>query len=144
MDDEYSGPQGDFQITMPGDVLSHNNEMLVTENKATETVYTIFHEGLPTDSDYSDSEEIRKLLQTFLREKLVVNGKIVKSASLVIEGYPGIELLVQHSDGSLGQYQGYLVKRRLYLIGARALDELTHEAINFFDSFRVYPSKIIN
>jgi hypothetical protein len=63
---------------------------------------------------------------------------------MVIEGYPGIELLVQHSDGSLGQYQGYVVKRRLYLIGARAKDELTTEATNFFDSFRVYPSKIIN
>lgn len=42
------------------------------------------------------------------------------------------------------QYQGYVVRRRLYLIGARAKDELTTEAANFFDSFRIYPSRIIN
>ena len=143
-DDEYWGPQGDFNILMPGDVVENNKEMLVTENKATETVYMIFHGDLPTDTDYLNSEGIREVLQISLRKNLDIKGKVVKSTNRVIEGYPGIELLVQHSDGSLGQYQGYVVKRRLYLIGARAKDELTTEATNFFDSFRVYPSKIVN
>jgi len=142
--DEFWGPQGDFKILMPGDKVENNKELRVTENKATETVYMIFHGDLPTDVDYLNSEGIREVLQTSLRKNLDIKGKVVKSTNIVIEGYPGIELLVQHSDGSLGQYQGYVVKRRLYLIGARAKDELTTEATNFFDSFRVYPSKIVN
>ncbi|OBQ18465.1 hypothetical protein [Anabaena sp. AL93] len=142
--DEFWGPQGDFQILMPGDEVENNKKLRVTENKATETVYMIFHGDLPTDVDYLNSEGIREVLQTSLRQNLDIKGKVVKSTNMVIEGYPGIELLVQHSDGSLGQYQGYVVKRRLYLIGARAKDELTTEAINFFDSFRVYPTKIVN
>ena len=143
-DDEYWGLEGDFNIWMPGDEIENNKELLVTVNTATETVYMIFHGDLPTDTDYLNSEGIRQVLQISLRKNLDIKGKVVKSTNLVIEGYPGIELLVQHSDGSLGQYQGYVVKRRLYLIGARAKDELTTEATNFFDSFRVYPSKIVN
>ncbi|MEY2914414.1 MAG: hypothetical protein RLZZ184_3723, partial [Cyanobacteriota bacterium] len=73
-----------------------------------------------------------------------IKGKVIKSTDMVIQGYPGIELLVQHSDGSQGQYQAYIVRRRLYLIGARTKDELTTEASNFFDSFRIYPSRIVN
>ena len=142
--DEFWRPQGDFEILMPGDKVENNKELRVTENKATETVYMIFHGDLPTDVDYLNSEGIREVLRTSLRKNLDIKGKVVRSTNIVIEGYPGIELLVQHSDGSLGQYQGYVVKRRLYLIGARAKDELTTEATNFFDSFRVYPSKIVN
>jgi hypothetical protein len=62
---------------------------------------------------------------------------------MVIEGYLGIELLIHHSDGSQGEYQGYVVRRRLYLLGARIFDELTTEVANFLASFRVYPSSIV-
>jgi hypothetical protein len=110
-DDEYWGSQGDFNILMPGDVVENNKELLVTANTATETVYMIFHGDLPTDTDYLSSEGIREVLQISLRKNLDIKGKVVKSTNMVIEGYPGIELLVQHSDGSLGQYQGYVVKR---------------------------------
>jgi hypothetical protein len=79
-----------------------------------------------------------------MRNNLDTKGKIIKSTNMVVEGYPGIELLIQHSDGSQGQYQGYVVRRRLYLLGARATDELTTEAANFFDSFRVYPTRIVS
>lgn len=143
-DDEYWGPQGDFKILMPGEVAENTKNSLLTVNTLTQTVYMIFHGDIPTDTDYLDSEQIREVLQTSLRKNLDIKGKVIKSTDMVIQGYPGIELLVQHSDGSQGQYQAYVVRRRLYLIGARAKDELTTEAANFFESFRVYPSKIVN
>jgi hypothetical protein len=143
-DDEYWGPQGDFKILMPGEVAENTKNSLLTVNTLTQTVYMIFHGDIPTDTDYLDSEQIREVLQTSLRKNLDIKGKVIKSTDMVIQGYPGIELLVEHSDGTKGQYQAYIVRRRLYLIGARAKDELTTEAANFFESFRVYPSKIVN
>ncbi|MFM6001192.1 MAG: hypothetical protein ACKPKC_09505 [Dolichospermum sp.] len=142
--DEYWGPQRDFKIWMPGEVAENTKNSLLTVNTLTETVYMIFHGDLPTDTDYLDSEQIREVLQIAMRKNLDIKGKVIKSTDMVIQDYPGIELLVQHSDGSQGQYQGYVVRRRLYLIGARTKGELTTEASNFFDSFRVYPSRIIN
>jgi hypothetical protein len=63
---------------------------------------------------------------------------------MVIEGYLGTELLIHHFGGSQGQYQGYVVRRRVYLLGARIFDELTTEVANVSDSFRMYISCIIN
>lgn len=142
--DEYWGSQRDFEIWMPGDELENTKGHLITTNTDTQTVYMIFHQDLPPDTYYLNAEDIRQILQTAMRKNLDTKGKVVKSTNMVIEGYPGIELLIQHSDGSQGQYQGYVVRRRLYLLGARTSDELTTEAANFFDSFRVYPSRIIN
>ena len=110
----------------------------------TPIVYMIVHKDVPLDIDSLSSEDIREVLQTALRQNIDMKGKVVKSTNMVIEGYPGIELLIQHSDGSQGQYQGYVVRRRIYLIVARTSDELTTEAANFFNSFRVYPSRIFN
>ncbi|MFN7661767.1 MAG: hypothetical protein ACK5P3_27265 [Dolichospermum sp.] len=142
--DQYWGPQGDFKIWMPGEVAENTKNSLLTVNTLTETVYMIFHGDIPTDTYYLDSEQIREVLQTSLRKNLDIGGKVIKSTNMVIQGYPGIELLVQHSDGSQGQYQGYVVRRRLSLIGARAKDELTPAASNFVESFRIYPNRIIN
>ncbi|MBD2626579.1 hypothetical protein [Trichormus variabilis] len=142
--DEYWGPQRDFQIWMPGEVIENNKNQLMTTNTTNQTVYIIIHQDLPWDTYDFNSQQIRQILQTAMRENLDTKGKVVKSTNMVIEGYPGIELLIQHSDGTQGQYQGYIVRRRLYLLGARTSDELTTEAANFFDSFRVYPSRIVN
>jgi hypothetical protein len=137
-------PQKDFEIWMPGEVVENDNDKLMTLNTTSQTVYMIFHKDIPLDIYSLSSKDIREVLQTALRQNIDTRGKVVESANIVIEGYPGIELLIKHSDGSQGQYQGYVVRRRLYLLGARATDELSIEAANFFDSFRVYPTRIVN
>jgi hypothetical protein len=142
--DVYWGPQQDFEITMSGKVIENTKNSLITANTTTKAIYMILHEDLPSGAYYWTSEETRQVLQTAMRNNLDTKGKIIKSTNMVVEGYPGIELLIQHSDGSQGQYQGYVVRRRLYLLGARATDELTTEAANFFDSFRVYPTRIVS
>lgn len=143
-DDYYWGPQRDFRIWMPGVVTDNTSKSLMTMNETTKTIYIIVHEDLPQGANYWTQEQTREILQSAMRENLDTKGRVIKSTNMVVEGYPGIELLIQHSDGSQGQYQGYVVRRRLYLIGARSYDELTTEATYFFNSFRVYPSKIVN
>jgi hypothetical protein len=142
--DVYWGSQRDFKITMPGYELENTAGKLMSMNTTTKTIYMIFYENLPSGAYYWTSKETRQVLQTAMRNNLDTNGKVIKSTNMVVEGYPGIELLIQHSDGSQGQYQGYVVRGRLYLLGARATDELTTEAANFFDSFRVYPTRIVS
>lgn len=142
-DDYYWGPQRDFEIWMPGVLMQNTNKVLMTTNKTNNTMYIIIHEDLPRGANYWTQEQTREVLQAAMRENLDTQGKVIKSTNMVVKGYPGIELLIQHSDGSQGQYRGYVVRRRLYLIGARSYDELTTEASNFFDSFRVYPSRIV-
>ena len=142
--DVYWGSQKDFKITMPGYELENTAGKLMSMNTTTKTIYMIFYEDLPSGAYYWTSKETRQVLQTAMRNNLDTNGKVIKSTNMVVEGYPGIELLIQHSDGSQGQYQGYVVRRRLYLLGARATDELTTEADNFFDSFRVYTTRIVS
>lgn len=144
INDYYYGPQRDFEIWMPGNVIENTENSLMTMNTTTGTVYIIFHKDIPLDIYSLSSKDIREVLQTALRQNIDTRGKVVKTTNMVIEGYPGIDLLIQHSDGTQGQYQGYVVRRRLYLLGARTADELTTETTNFFDSFRVYPSRIVN
>lgn len=144
INDYYYGPQRDFEIWMPGEVIENTNNSLMTMNTTTRTVYMIFHKDIPVDIYSLSSKDIREVLQTALRQNLDLRGKVVKSTNMVIKGYPGIDLLIQHSDGTQGQYQGYVVRRRLYLLGARTAYELTTETTNFFDSFRVYPSRIVH
>ncbi|MBJ7295667.1 MAG: hypothetical protein JHC73_04950 [Dolichospermum sp.] len=142
-DDEYWGPQRDFKIWMPGEVVENHNDQLMTMNTTTKTVYMIFHKDIPLDIYSLGSQDIREVLQTALRQNIDMKGKVVKSTNMVIKGYPGIELVIQHSDGTQGQYQAYVVRRRMYMLGARTTDELTTEATNFFDSFNIYPTRIV-
>jgi hypothetical protein len=140
INDTYWGPQGDFKISMPGEVTENTSEQL-TSVSTTQTVYTVIHRDFPEASGIP-IPQIRQVLQSAMRETIGGTGKVIRSTNLVIDGYPGLELLMQHSDGSLGQYRAFVVNQRLYFMGALTPDELTTEAVNFFDSFQVYPEQI--
>jgi hypothetical protein len=60
-----------------------------------------------------------------------------------MKGHSGIDLLVQSPDGSISAIRVYLVRNRLYALIASSEGELGQEVNGFFDSFEVYPSKII-
>lgn len=63
----------------------------------------------------------------------MLSGKVIRTTNLVINGYPGLELLIDHSDESLGQYRAFVVNQRLYFMGAMTSDELTTESVNSFN-----------
>ncbi|GAB1543788.1 hypothetical protein NUACC21_64640 [Scytonema sp. NUACC21] len=139
----YWGPQRDFEIWMPGQVKTNERNQLTSWSAESQIAYVVVHKDMPSEVFYLSTLGIRHLLQTSMRENIAKTGKVVRSTNLVINGYPGLELLAQNSDGTLGQYQAFLVKGRMYLMGAVTQNELTTEAVNFFNSFRVYPENIL-
>jgi hypothetical protein len=142
LNDIYWGPNRDFKIQMPGSVQENELRKLMSWSDTTQTVYMIIHRDMPVDVSYLSVEEVEQVLQTSMREEMASTGKIVRSTNLEIDGYPGLELLVQHADGTTGQYRGFIVKGRMYFMGAATQGELTTEAVNFFDSFGVYPERV--
>lgn len=142
INDVYWGPNQDFRIRMPGKVQSNKKRTLTSFSKATQTVYVILHQDLPPETDYLSNEKIREVLQTSMRKKIDRDGKIIRSTNYVIEGYPGLQLLVQQDNGYVSQYRAFVVKRRMYIIGAVTKGELGKQSERFFDSFRVYPQRL--
>lgn len=138
----YVGADGDFEIQMPGIIKENKDQQLVSYSNKTQTAYVIHYGDLPSEiSDFSGNE-VAKLLQDSLQESLASEGKIISSTELTLaDKYPGIELLVYNNDGTKGKYRGYIVKKRMYIMGAINENKLTAEADTFLDSFGVYLNK---
>jgi hypothetical protein len=141
LNNTYWGPNQDFEVQMPGSVQENELRTLTSWSDTTQTAYVIVHKDMPVEASYLSVEKLEQVLQTSMRE-MTSTGKIVRSTNLEIDKYPGLEVLVQHADGTTGQYQGFIVKGRMYIMGAVTKGELTTEAVNFFDSFRVYPERV--
>ncbi|MDB9373842.1 hypothetical protein [Nodularia sphaerocarpa] len=138
--DTYWGPNRDFKILMPGEVITNTVDQLISVS-ATQSVYIVINKKFPQASRIP-IPQLRQVLQTAMRESIGRQGKIIQTNNLVINQHPGLELLMQHSDGTLGQYRAFVVNQRFYLMGTVTTDELTTESVTFFDSFRVYPERI--
>jgi hypothetical protein len=142
VNDKYWGPQRDFEIRMPGNITSNSSDTLASWSRVSQTAYISVHRDMPSEVFDLSTTGLRRVLQRSMRENIAKNGKVVRSTNMVIDGYPGLELMVQHNDGKLGQYRAFIVKGRMYVLGAVTGYELTTEAVNFFDSFRVYPQQL--
>ncbi|MDB9304406.1 MULTISPECIES: hypothetical protein [Cyanophyceae] len=138
--DTYWGPNRDFKILMPGKIVTNTDDQLISVS-ATESVYMVIHRNFPQASRIP-IPQLRQVLQSAMRESIGLDGKIIQTTNLVINQHPGLELVMQHSDGTLGQYRIFVVNQRVYFMGTVTTDELTTESVNFFDSFRVYPENI--
>ncbi|MEH2459199.1 hypothetical protein [Nostoc sp.] len=137
----YSSPEGDSTISIPGIVTESTEGQLTSVSATTHTVYTIIYRDFP-EAPRMPIVQVRQVLESAMRESIGRTGKVIRTTNLVIDGHPGLELLMEHSDESLGQYRAFVVNQRLYFMGAITQDELTTESVNFFDSFRVYPERI--
>lgn len=142
LNDTYWGPNRDFEIQMPGSIIDNQASKLMSWSDTSQTAYIILHRDMPVEAAYLSAEQIREVLETSIRGEMTSTGKIVRSTNLEIDEYPGLELLVQHTDGTTGQYRGFIVKGRIYFMAAVTEGELTTEAVNFFDSFGVYPEPV--
>ncbi|HIK07549.1 MAG TPA: hypothetical protein IGS40_23130 [Trichormus sp. M33_DOE_039] len=137
----YRGPDRDFAIDMPGRITNNTNEQLTSVSSSTNTAYTIMHRDSPAATQLTPLQ-IRQVLQISMQEAFGGTGVVVRTTSYEIEGYPGLEILIRHSDGMLGQYRAFAVNQRLYFMGAVTPNKFTREAFNFFNSFRIYPERI--
>jgi hypothetical protein len=142
LNDTYWGPNRDFEIQMPGSIIDNQARKLMSWSDTSQTAYIIIHRDMPVEAAYLSAEQIREVLETSIRGEMASTGKIVRSTNLEIDEYPGLELLVQNTDGTTGQYRGFIVKGRMYFMAAVTEGELTTEAVNFFDSFAVYPERV--
>jgi hypothetical protein len=142
LNDTYWGPNRDFEIQMPGSIIDNQARKLMSWSDTSQTAYIIIHRDMPVEAAYLSAEQIREVLETSIRGEMASTGKIVRSTNLEIDEYPGLELLVQNTDGTTGQYRGFIVKGRMYFMAAVTEGELTTEAVNFFDSFGVYPERV--
>jgi hypothetical protein len=142
LNDTYWGPNRDFEIQMPGSIIDNQARKLMSWSDTSQTAYIILHRDMPVEAAYLSAEQIREVLETSIRGEMASTGKIVRSTNLEIDEYPGLELLVQNTDGTTGQYRGFIVKGRMYFMAAVTEGELTTEAVNFFDSFGVYPERV--
>lgn len=140
--DVYKGSEGDFEIWMPEAIISRKYGELSSRSATTSTVYFLFHNDVPDGADIFSNKGMRLVMEAALRQNFEAGDRVVKSTDMVVDSYPGLDFLVQHADGSKGQYQTYLVKRRLYILAARTPNELTTETTSFFESFRVYPDRL--
>ncbi|MCC5623986.1 hypothetical protein [Nostoc sp. CHAB 5715] len=137
----YWSSQENCKILMPGIVTENTEEQLTSVSANTKTVYTIIHKEFP-EASRIPIPQVRQVLQSAMRETIGRTGKVIRTTNLVIDGHPGLELLMEHSDETLGQYRAFVVNQQLYFMGAITPNELTTESVNFFDSFRIYPERI--
>ncbi|MDJ0800721.1 MAG: hypothetical protein QNJ51_28590 [Calothrix sp. MO_167.B12] len=134
------GPKRDFRIWMPGAIILNKHDKLMSKG-TNNTAYMIMHRDIH-GMGRIPKPWIPRFLNRTMRETIANDGKVIRSRNLAIGSHPGLELMIQHYDGTLGQYQAFVVKRRVYVIGARTKNELTSESVNFFNSFQVYPQRV--
>jgi hypothetical protein len=149
--DYYLSRSGDFRVLMPGDVAENK----ITQNKdgeltsislKTGTGYSVYHSDLPNtvNADFLSTQDKRRILNEAFRSSSKKSGnKILKLTNISIRGYSGIDALVQSPDGTVTAFREYLVRNRIYALTATSVAELGQEVEDFFDSFEVYPSKIV-
>jgi hypothetical protein len=136
----YWGPDRDFIIQMPGEVTNNTNDQLTSVSYLTNTAYTITHKDSPAAARLTPSQ-IREILRSSMLDTIGRTGLVIRTDNYQIEGYPGLELVIRHRDGTLGQYRAFAVNQRLYFMGA-VTPRFTRESVDFFHSFRVYPERI--
>ncbi|MDJ0618711.1 MAG: hypothetical protein QNJ63_18545 [Calothrix sp. MO_192.B10] len=138
--DYWWGPKRDFRIWMPGYITLNKHDKLMSKG-SNNTAYIIMHRDIDGMARIP-KPWIPRFLNRTMRKTIANHGKVIRSRNLAMGSHPGLELMIQHYDGTLGQYQAFVVKRRVYVIGARTKNELTSESVNFFNSFQVYPQRV--
>ena len=144
--DYYRSPGGDFRVLMPGDVYENTDDTLTSFSQKTGIVYSVIHKDFPNagNTDFLSTQDRYRILNESLRSSnKVLGSKILKVRNISIKEQSGIDALVQSPDGSVAAFRQYIVRNRIYGLVARSQGELGQEVDGFFDSFEVYPSKII-
>ena len=144
--DYYRSPDGDFRVLMRGDVYENTDDTLTSFNQKTGITYSVIHKDVPNagNTDFlSTQDKYRILNESFRSSHKEMGNKILKVRNISIKGQSGIDWLVQSPDGSVTAFRLYIVRNRIYGLVARSQGELNQEVDDFFDSFEVYPSKII-
>jgi hypothetical protein len=128
-----------FSIQMPGKILEDTPEMLVSYNETTETVYIILETSVSSEIESLNEQELQdKMMAAFqsaFSSEGEAEGKITQSKALKYDKHPALEVIVEHKDGTTGNYRMTFVGDRMFILGARTPKQLTLESQEFFNSF---------
>ncbi len=132
----YCGPDNDFCIWMPGELIENTSNLLMSLSHRTWTQYAIFHQdftvGPSPEQKYS---LLNQFLEQWAREE---RATVISRIGLQFDGLPaGIEFTALHYDGKKSKNQIIFLGRRMYLLSAINETDLGVEAKQFFDSFRI-------
>lgn len=128
-----------FSIQMPGEILEDTPEMLLSYNEATETVYIIVETPVPSEIQSLNEQELQDKMMAAFQSAFSsddeAQGTITQSKALKFDKHPALEVIVEHKDGTTGNYRMTLVGDRIFILGARTPKQLTLESEEFFNSF---------
>ncbi|WP_141699666.1 hypothetical protein [Nostoc sp. KVJ20] len=128
-----------YSIGMPGEILEETPEMLLSYNEATETVYIILETSVSSEIESLNEQELQDKMmagfQSAFSSEGETQGTITQSKALKYDKHPALEVMVEHKDGTTGNYRMTLVGDRLFILGARTPKQLTLESQEFFNSF---------
>lgn len=128
-----------FSIQMPGEILEDTPEMLLSYNEATESVYVIVETPASSEIESLNEQELQDKMMTAFQSAFSsegeAEGKITQSKALKIDKHPALEVIVEHKDGTTGNYRMTIVGDRIFILGARTPKQLTLESQEFFNSF---------
>ncbi len=131
----YWGPDRDFSIWMPGDIIVNESFQLISTNQERNAIFAIIHEDLQ-QAPYDVHNDLNELVNAWARQK---EATIISKVYLQINGNPaGIEFIASHSNGAKSKNQIIFGGSRMYILSAITEYELGYEADKFLESFTMY------
>jgi hypothetical protein len=137
---------GGFSLWMPEGMQSEETVMLDTN--AGEIAFKVFathpkpYRFLAAYSNSLDPDRVQnpETLLNSIRDGIIAetNFKLKSDRAITWQQYSGKQLNLQGEDETI-TYKVYLIEQRIYLlaVGQKNTEEISSEAVNFFDSFRL-------
>ena len=138
--------EGGFSLWIPRGAMTDETKVLETDagdikfevlatNSQSSRFVIAYSEEL-TSAQLDNPKEILLRLQDRIVEN--TNFELIDESSISFDDYPGKQLQLQNSGETI-TFKVYLIDRRIYLLGASQseADELSKQAIAFFDSFKL-------
>ncbi|HYV34315.1 MAG TPA: hypothetical protein VE988_01345 [Gemmataceae bacterium] len=145
----FSPKDGAFSIQMPGTPNEHK-KAVKSGSGATEVIlfevpvppgentYAVGYSEYPKDSIKAGTED-KRLDNARDAAKTTAKGKLKREKSLLLEAYPGREILIEIDDKKAVKVRLYAVNNRLYEIVAVGSPEFvaSAETAKFLESFKL-------
>jgi hypothetical protein len=143
----FSRPEGGFTVQMPPGTLREGVQPMETELGAIEIhvlgidlptrLYAVVYQDFPAALQGSSPDDL--LGSTLQGVMGNISRRLQDDRSIVLGGYPGVDLYYEGLDGLAYKQRVYIVNQRLYMLVA-ATSEVTssgfvEEADRFFNSF---------
>jgi hypothetical protein len=141
---EYSSPQGQFTVMLPGTPTESDKSFDTPYGRAeareyvlrTSAYYSIFYTIFPFDIERKPEVLNRFLNNTRDNSVTRINGKVLVETDISLDGHPGRMMKVATPDGTIIRSKKIAVGNRLYQIIVATPKELLAPDSGLFDESR--------